>query len=88
MASRALSRALRAADLPASAPLARPSLTCLGTNSLAKALAKIGFRTGPVWHQVNVGHAAEEMEAQFRFLNNDLVAGIPSIICTRYDERP
>jgi hypothetical protein len=58
------------------------------TRELKTALETIGFRVGPVWHTARAGAAAADLEARFAELYADLAAGIPSIVCTRFDERP
>ncbi len=58
------------------------------TKELAAALNNIGFRIGSVWHQVAVSKRAEQIQAQWKALHADLLAGVPSIICTRYDSNP
>lgn len=55
------------------------------TRELAHALLRLGFRTGPVWSEV-AANATDAIEGEWRALHADLVRGIPSIICTRYDE--
>jgi hypothetical protein len=60
------------------------------TKELAAALTRIGFRTGPVWHQVPVAKQARQaaqVEPLWNALHADLAAGIPSIICMYYDAR-
>lgn len=58
------------------------------TAELAKALSKLGFKTGPVWATVPRATAARDLDAQFAAMHADLVAGVPSIVCMHYDERP
>ncbi len=58
------------------------------TRELVKALRKIGFRVARAVAYVDAAKAGVQMEAQWRALHADLVRGVPSIICTRYDERP
>jgi hypothetical protein len=55
------------------------------TAELARALRSIGFDVGPVWHEVRPRLAA--VEAVWNGLYADLAKGIPSIVCTHYDER-
>jgi hypothetical protein len=59
----------------------------LHTPELVRALQKLGFETGTVWHTVRPGRPAD-LQRLFRAMHADLRAGIPSIICTRYDARP
>ncbi|MFH1268415.1 MAG: C39 family peptidase [Planctomycetota bacterium] len=58
------------------------------TKELAVALANVGFKVGPVWHKIPAARADESLESLWGKLHADLVAGIPSIVCTRYDQRP
>ena len=58
------------------------------TRDLAKALRRISFVTGPVWYTVTAKSSAEGLAEQFAGLHADLASGVPSIVCTRYDERP
>jgi len=58
------------------------------TKELKVALVDIGFDVGPVWHTVQADEAATEIETLWSELHADLVAGVPSIVCTRFDERP
>jgi len=58
------------------------------TPELAAALRNIGFQVGPVWHKIPVAGADDALEALWKKLHGDLVAGVPSIVCTRYDGRP
>ena len=55
---------------------------------LDRALEKIGFRTGAVWHRIAADRAAAELETHWAALHADLLAGVPSIVCTRFDDRP
>jgi hypothetical protein len=53
------------------------------TAELARALTRIGFRPGTVWHYVRAGSAGD-LRAEWRALHRDLEAGVPSIVCMRY----
>lgn len=57
------------------------------TRELAQALRHIGFQPGPVWHKVRAGDAAQ-LQAQLQALHADLLRGVPSIVCMRYDASP
>ena len=57
------------------------------TAELVRAARRIGFDTGDVWYKVPAANAAAGLDAQFRALHADLGRGIPSIVCTRYDDR-
>ena len=58
------------------------------TRELKVGLSNLGFDVGDVWHEVRVSDLDAEMEAEWAALHEDLKAGIPSIICTRYDDQP
>jgi hypothetical protein len=58
------------------------------TRELWAALSRIGFDVGPVWYHVTANRADTELESRFRALHADLAAGIPSIVCTHYDDSP
>lgn len=58
------------------------------TRELAAALGHIGFRIGPVWYKIPVARQRRHLEAQWRALHADLTAGVPSIVCMHYDDKP
>lgn len=58
------------------------------TPELAVALRNVGFSIGPVWHKVPAANASKNLEKLWQGVYADLAAGVPSIICTRYDQRP
>ena len=58
------------------------------TRELDTALSRIGFNTGSVWYSVRARDATRQLAALFASLHADLKAGIPSIVCMRYDEQP
>jgi len=58
------------------------------TADLVRALKKIGFSTGDVWRKIDAAKSAVELERSWKALHADLRRGIPSIVCTRYDEQP
>jgi hypothetical protein len=58
------------------------------TQELAAALKAVGLRPGTVGRPVAAKRAAEEMEAQWQDLYQDLARGIPSIVCMHYDKSP
>ncbi len=53
-----------------------------------RALEGLGFKTGIGWTRVEVAKAKTGMEAAWKALHADLGAGVPSIICTRYADKP
>ena len=55
---------------------------------LVRGLRSLGFNVGVVWYHVKPKLAKKQLEAQFRRVHSDLLAGIPSILCMRYNERP
>jgi len=55
---------------------------------LARGLRRIGLDPGAVWYRVPRRQPAPELERQFRQLHADLLAGVPSIVCTHYDRSP
>jgi hypothetical protein len=58
------------------------------TRELDQALTRIGFHTGATWYSVRARDSARQLSALFGRLHADLKAGIPSIVCMRYDEQP
>jgi len=58
------------------------------TAELKTALQHLGFKTGDVWRKVPAGQATAQLEAQFKALHADLLAGVPSIACTHYSDAP
>lgn len=57
------------------------------TRELKAALERIGLEVGPVWHQVPADDGPA-LEALWAAAHADLLAGYPSIACTRFDEGP
>src|SRR4051794_28407375 len=55
---------------------------------LVRALKRIGFTPGDVFFNINVAHADDEIEVQWKLLHADLVRGILSIVCMHYDASP
>ncbi len=55
---------------------------------LARALKRVGFKPGDVFFNIDVAHADAEIEAQWKLVHADLVRGIPSIVCMRYNTSP
>lgn len=58
------------------------------TADLVRALTAIGFHVGPVWQTVPLDEQKQGLESGFHALHADLVAGVPSIVCMHYDDRP
>lgn len=58
------------------------------TRELAQGLTRLGFDVGPVWLTARAASARDDMDARFRELHADLAKGVPSIVCTHFDERP
>ena len=58
------------------------------TKELATALRKMGFQVGPVFTTVPVAQAEAGLNKAFAQLHADLVKGIPSIVCTHFDDQP
>lgn len=58
------------------------------TAGLIKAAKAFGFDVGRGGTRIASKKASSELAKQFAALHADLRAGVPSIICTRYDEKP
>ena len=58
------------------------------TTELKRALTRIGFNVGAVWYKISVSSASSSLESAFAELHQDLLRGIPSIVCMRYDHDP
>jgi hypothetical protein len=58
------------------------------TRELADAVERLGFRPSPVWYTVAPGRAERELGALLDGMVADLARGVPSIVCTRFDESP
>lgn len=56
------------------------------TADLLKAMKSIGFDTGPVWNNFADKDAGKHVDAQWKAMYDDLAKGIPSIVCTYFDE--
>jgi Peptidase_C39 like family len=52
---------------------------------LARALERIGFKTGDVFFTIDRARAETAIEDQWKLLHADLVRGIPSIVCMHSD---
>jgi hypothetical protein len=58
------------------------------TKEMQAALTGVGFDPGPVWRQVEAARADAGLEAEWKALHDDLRAGIPSIVCMHYSDKP
>jgi hypothetical protein len=58
------------------------------TRELARSLQRIGFQPGPVWYEVPAEDLDASLESLWRGLHADLQRGVPSIVCTYYDDQP
>ncbi len=58
------------------------------TRELKVALQRLGFDVGRVWYSADAANPARDLEAQFAALHDDLMRGVPSIVCTHYDDAP
>ncbi len=58
------------------------------TKELATALRKMGFRIGTVFTSIKVSEAEAGLDQAFAQLHADLKKGIPSIVCTHFDDQP
>lgn len=58
------------------------------TRELNQALTNLGFNVGHVWYSARSANAEKDLSVLFRELHEDLTRGIPSIVCTHFDESP
>lgn len=58
------------------------------SRELVTALRRVGFRTGNGWFAVSSADPDRGLNALFRQMHSDLLAGVPSIICMHYDDSP
>jgi hypothetical protein len=58
------------------------------TPELKRGLERLGFRVGDVWYPVEASRAVPELEGHFAAVYQDLLRGVPSIVCMHYDEGP
>ena len=58
------------------------------TKELVTAMKNLGFDPGKVWYSVDVKQAPKQLDALWQQVRADLDAGLPSIVCTRFDSRP
>lgn len=55
---------------------------------LMGAMTALGFAPGEGWHRFDAGEKEKETERAAAALEADLAAGVPSIVCMRFDETP
>ncbi len=58
------------------------------TPELVATLTGIGLKVGTVWFRSRAENLDKELETQWRALHEDLLKGIPSIVCTHFDDKP
>ena len=58
------------------------------TRDMKKALTALGFDVGKVWFHIKPASADKELRRLFAALHKDLRAGVPSMVCTRYNHKP
>ena len=58
---------------------------CLLGRLWRSALNRIGFKPGNVFFKIDAARAAERIDEQWTLLHADLLNGVPSIVCMRYD---
>jgi hypothetical protein len=58
----------------------------LFTPELKRALERIGFRPGAVWYAVSADDPSPGLARLWEEMHRDLLAGVPSIVCTRFDD--
>ena len=58
---------------------------------LHRAIVKLGMdagKTSEIWNRISVKNTGKELEALFENIRADLSRGIPSIVCSRYEDKP
>ncbi len=58
------------------------------TPELKRSLEEIGFKVGDVWTRIDAARPAKHLARNWKALHDDLLKGFPSIVCTRYSDRP
>ena len=58
------------------------------TRDMVKALKALGFQVGKAWFHIKPARAKPELAKLFTALHRDLRAGVPSMVCTRYNDKP
>ena len=58
------------------------------TPELKRAVEQLGFDPGPVWYRFDHDPSQDDLDAAWSALHADLEAGIPSVVCMHYDDRP
>lgn len=56
------------------------------TTEMKRLLERLGFDPGAVWYPIPTARADEAIEARFAEALADLLRGVPSIVCTHFDE--
>ena len=58
------------------------------TNELATAMRSFGFAPGKIWYSFPANDAPRQLDNLWNQVHADLDAGLPSIVCTRFDFHP
>jgi hypothetical protein len=58
------------------------------TRDLVKALAQLGYAPGDTSSTIDAAHPEAGLDAAFAVILADLTRGVPTIVCTHFDERP
>jgi hypothetical protein len=58
------------------------------TRELKAALERIGFSPGPVYYSFDAAEAPQTLARLWAEVADDLARGVPSILCTHFDESP
>lgn len=58
------------------------------TREMTQALVNLGLDVGPVWFTAKSANARQDLDKLFHEMHADLTRGIPSIVCTHFDESP
>ncbi len=58
------------------------------TKELVAAMKNLGFATGKVWYSFKAKEAPKQLDALWQQVRADLDAGQPSVVCTRFDDKP
>jgi len=55
---------------------------------MERVLKRIGFKPGAVWYKIDPRKSKSQLQAQWNTLLADLRAGVPSIVCMHYNDKP